>query len=129
MKINNRDILFWFLVVVFVAVYVNVGWMVATFYTNPIMKESPEKQTNFQRLANGPWDVKVAKDFEDSAAFVFLVILWPFILFVVIGLWLFYLCCYAIWIIYRIGLEIYHFLIYLLWLIFWGGAVKLLGWA
>ena len=107
------------LLVVGIAVYLNIGWAIGTFYVDRIAGVSCENLSSIERAASGGWCVShkipymglnVTSQTSQIAVFS---VTWPF-----------YLICLAIsWVIYW-AVEIVS---WIAWLIFAGGAAKLFG--
>lgn len=96
-------------IVVYVAVYLNIGWALGTYYHYNIMYQKP--QTFIQTIAAGGWEF--FSNFKTLYSLITDQILW--MLF-----WPLWICSIVVtWILKGIS--------YFLWLVFAGGIAKLLG--
>ncbi len=105
------------LIVVGITVYLNIGWVIGTFYLN-VVNIPCEKSSSVWicKAAVGPWrssdsDHSLQKSTRviDIIDFFVATVIWPVLIMISIVLWISY------------GF------VQLLWLIFAGGVVKLLG--
>ena len=96
------------IVIALVAVYLNIGWAMGTYYHYNILGHEPQ---NFvQKIFCGGWTVfSYAQKSTLLGDQIFGMLVWPILLLFSFGSWL----CYGIY--------------YFLWLIFAGGIAKLLG--
>lgn len=102
------------LLVVFLALYLNIGWTIAVYFGEHIVVVRPENlETFWQKTMAGGWgffaDRRPSMVPLNTAEYVFLSFFWPFLLILIVTSWL----AWTIW--------------YLLWLIFAGGIAKLVG--
>ena len=102
-----RKVVFWTLVVVLLAVYLNIGWTIGAYYETNILPHKP--QTTWQTVWAGGFGF-LAGNNPDAGGFpIIAMLLWPTIVLIWLGSWLVF------------GLY------YLGWLIFAGGLAKLVG--
>ena len=107
MKVFKKVIL----VVVAVALYLNAGWALGTYYHNHVLYQSP--QTVIQIIAKGGWEFFTGTNcslIKDQIVFMFC---WPLLMIALVITWMVYLVVYLAY--------------QLLWLWFAGGIAKLLA--
>ncbi len=102
------------LVVIGIAVYFNIGWVIGNYYYSNVFYTPPSQHTPFAKVFAGSWSVLSDSipltQIPNKLAVVSIVsVFWP----------LFLAFSSVTWVIY--------FIYYLLWLIFAGGGAKLLG--
>lgn len=102
-----KNVAFWILLVVFLAIYLNIGWALGTYFNGISGKPAA---TSWQKF----WHGKTIKMFNEPttaplAGQIAAMFLWPIVLLFTVADWVLY------------GIYI------LLWLIFAGGLDKLVG--
>lgn len=105
------------LAVLILAVYLNIGWALGTYYHNSIFSKTPAELSIGQYIMAGwdGWFTKAACSMPTTQ--VIFSLFWPLVpVLVVLGSWCVAGVCSACWGVY-----------YALWFIFVGGGAKLLG--
>lgn len=100
------------IIVVLLALYLNIGWVLGTYYHNHVLYQQP--QTIAQTMAGGGWGYmsNVQSEREHYSLItnqIVFMLFWPLLMLFIAGSWVFKGVCY------------------ILWLIFAGGVAKLLG--
>lgn len=118
--IRHRKLIRAVAIIVGVAIYLNVGWAVGTYYHNYIFKHTPQTfwqvvwKGGYQSINGGTVSFLLADQ-------ILLMFTWPLLVGVFVPI---------TWVVYAIHhfiMLIFHAIVYVLWLVGAGGIAKLLG--
>lgn len=115
---NNRVTRFVMILVV-VAMYLNVGWAIGTYYHNYIFGHVP--QTFWQTVWKGGYQYLTGGGNQLRSDQIIMMFSWPVLIGILVPI------SWAIYVIHHLAMLAYHFIVFILWLVGAGGIAKLLG--
>lgn len=107
-------------IIVGVAIYLNIGWAIGTYYRNYIFGHTP--QTFWQTVWTGGYPaIMNTGNSSPLSDQIFLMVVWPLLAGVLVPF------TWAVYAIYSLVVLVWHAIVYILWLAGAGGIAKLLG--